>query len=132
MAKAGTFKEKWQAFLEKSGPVARKAGKVLKETARWIYKLRSIFLAIPVAFAAINFAIFNQRNLPELVGVDFQVTGEYAQIIQRSTAVMFPLGVTAVCLVLMFCSRRVLYPWLISIFSLVLPWLIYLTNVYPV
>jgi hypothetical protein len=44
---------------------------------------------------------------------------------------MGPLGVTAACLLLMFCSRRTLYPWLISIMSLLLPMLILLLNNYP-
>ena len=37
----------------------------------------------------------------------------------------------AACLLLMFLSRRVVYPWLVSIFSLALPLLIYITNVFP-
>lgn len=125
------LKDKWQSFVDRSGPAAENTGKVLKETCRWIYKLRGLFLAIPVAFAAINFAIFNMRNLPDYVGVNFLATGEYARYIGRGTAVMFPLGVTAVCLLLVLFSRRVIYPWIISVFSLVLPWLIYYTNVYP-
>lgn len=123
--------DKQQSSGNSGGSVMENTGKVFKETFRWIYRLRSLFLAIPVAFAAINFAIHNMRALPDYVGVNLQATGEYAQYIARSTAVMFPLGVTAVCLVLMFFSRRVIYPWLISIFSLVLPWLIYYTNIYP-
>ena len=35
------------------------------------------------------------------------------------------------CLLLMFLSRRVIYPWLISIFTLVLPLLLLLSNIYP-
>ena len=46
-------------------------------------------------------------------------------------AVMAPLIVTGVCLVMMWLSRRTIYPWIISIFSLVLPWLIWITNVFP-
>lgn len=138
MAKAGSLKKGAQApadggqtAMEKTGVVMSRIGRVLKETGRWIYKLRSIFLAIPVVVAALSFAIHNQMNLPEYVGINLQAGGEYAQMISRSTAVMAPLGITAVCLVLMFCSRRVLYPWLISVFSLVLPWLIYISNIFP-
>jgi len=32
---------------------------------------------------------------------------------------------------LMVCSRRALYPWLISAFTLILPVLILITNVFP-
>ena len=44
---------------------------------------------------------------------------------------MAPLVVTGVCLVMMWLSRRTIYPWIISIFSLVLPILIWITNVFP-
>ena len=46
-------------------------------------------------------------------------------------AVMGPLGLTAACLLLMFCSRKAMYPWAISIFTLALPVLLLLSNVYP-
>ena len=42
------------------------------------------------------------------------------------------LAVTALCLLMMFISRRTIYPWLISIFSLVLPILLIVTNMLPV
>ena len=64
-------------------------------------------------------------------GIDLQTTGVYAQMISRDLAVLGPLAVTGGCLLLMFCSRRTFYPWIISIFTLVLPILLYLTNVYP-
>lgn len=138
MAKVETFKEKMQALKVSSQPALRKTGevmsrisRVLLETCRWLYKLRSIFLAIPVFFAAVSFAIHNQQCLPEYVGINLLATGEFAQMVGRSVAVMGPLAITMGCLVLMFCSRRVLYPWLISVFSLALPWLIYFINMYP-
>ena len=52
-------------------------------------------------------------------------------MVEKGIAVMGPLAVTAACLLLMFLSRRVVYPWLVSIFSLALPLLIYITNVFP-
>ena len=60
-----------------------------------------------------------------------QATGEFAVMVTREYAVYGPLGLTAFCLLLMFCSRRTLYPWLISIMSLLLPMLILLLNNYP-
>ena len=106
-------------------------GYVMKEIGRWIYKLRSLILSIPVAVAAVILAIYNQANLPDMVGINIQATGEYAQMVGKGVAVLGPLAVTAVCLLLMFVSRRVIYPWLISLFSLVLPLLIYFTNIFP-
>lgn len=103
----------------------------VKNIFRWIYNLRSLILSIPVAVAAIALAIRNQANLPDLVGINIQATGEYAQMISKGVAVWVPLGVTAMCLLFVFCSRRVIYPWLISLFSLVLPLFIWFTNVFP-
>lgn len=132
------FKQKWQNFLEKTEParsttgnVVRSTGTVLGLVCTWIYKLRSVLLAIPVAAMAIGLAIDNMKRLPETVGINLLASGEYAMYVTRNVAVMGPLAVTAVCLLLMFCSRRVLYPWLISLFTLVLPWLIYITNIFP-
>ena len=103
-------------------------GYVMKEIGRWIYKLRSVFLAIPVAVAAIFLAVRNQVNLPEQVGINLLASGEFEMMISRNVAVLVPLVITVFCLLLMFCSRKVLYPWLISIFSLVLPFVLLLTN----
>lgn len=97
----------------------------------WVFKLRSVGLAIPVAVAAVFLAVYNMATLPAQVGIDLQASGEYAQMISKSIAVMGPLALTAVCLLLMFISKKVLYPWLISIFSLVLPILILITNIFP-
>ena len=103
----------------------------MRTVFKWIYRLRSVILAIPVAIGAIVLALHNHANLPEEVGINIQATGEYAQTVSRSVAVLGPLAVTAVCLLMVFCSRKVLYPWLISLFSLVLPLLVYITNIFP-
>lgn len=97
----------------------------------WAYKLRSVLLAVPVAIGAIVLALFNFANLPDSVGINIQASGEYADTISKAVAVFGPLALTAVCLLMVFCSRKVLYPWLISLFSLVLPLLIYITNFFP-
>lgn len=103
----------------------------LKSVWKWAFRLRSVILAIPVAAGSVILAIFNQANLPDQVGINMQASGEYAQMIGKGVAVLGPLAVTAVCLLMMFCSRKVLYPWLISLFSLALPLLIYFTNTFP-
>lgn len=133
-----TMDKNWQAFLEKNGPALDKTkkvfvniSKVLKITGQWVYRLRSIFFAVPVALVAIRLALYNMANLPEQVGINLQVTGEYAQMVDRGVAVMGPLAITALCLLLTLVSRRMVYPWLISILSLVVPILIYVTNVFP-
>ena len=96
-----------------------------------LFKLRKLVLAVPVVYWALKLALYNRSNLPEQVGINLLSSGEFAQTISRDMAVMGPLGLTAACLLLMFCSRKALYPWAISIFTLALPLLILLTNLYP-
>ena len=108
-----------------------KVGKVFKTIGIWLYRLRKVFMAIPVLYGAFRLAFYNMANLPEQVGLNLQVNGEFAQLIDRNLAVYGPLGLTAACLLIMFLSRRALHPWVISIFSLVLPILLLVTNLYP-
>ena len=88
-------------------------------------------MAVPVVYAALKLASYNREHLPEQVGINLQSSGEFARMIARDTAVMGPLGLTVACLLLMFCSRKAMYPWAISIFTLVLPLLILVSNLYP-
>ena len=118
-------------WLEKTLNVLKKIGSVLKSIAKWIYRPRGFFMAIPVVLAALYLATKNMARLPEEVGINLLANGQYEYLISRGLAVMGPLVVTGVCLVMMFLSRRTVFPWLISIFSLVLPLLIYITNVFP-
>ncbi len=96
-----------------------------------IWRLRSVFMAIPVGFAALWLASYNSEHLPVLVGINLQTTGEFARHISRQSAVTWPLIITGGCLVMTFLSRKNLYPWLISIFSLAIPVLLLITNMYP-
>lgn len=101
---------------------------VVRTVCQWIFRLRKVFMALPVLYAAMELAKKNLEELPEMVGFDIQSTGEFAQMISRDTAVYGPLALTCVCLILMLMSRKTIYPWLISIFSLVLPLLIWVLN----
>lgn len=96
-----------------------------------VYRLRSVFMAIPVILVALRLAAYNSEHLPLLVGLNLQTTGEFAKTISRQTAVTFPLFLTGGCLVLTFLSKKSLYPWLISIFSLAIPIMLLITNMYP-
>ena len=104
---------------------------VLKPICKWIYRLRSLFMAVPVAVAALYLAAQNMARLPEEVGINLLENGQYEYLVSRGLAVLVPLIVTGVCLGMMFLSRRTIYPWIVSIFSLVLPWVIWITNVFP-
>ncbi len=96
-----------------------------------LFRMRKLVLAVPVVYAAVKLALYNREHLPEMVGINLQSSGEFAQMIERDMAVLGPLGLTAACLLLMFCSRKAMYPWAISVFTLVLPVLILITNLYP-
>ena len=118
--------------LESNVSVWSKIKKVVGILIMCIYRLRSVFLAIPVVYYALKLAAYNHKHLPEVVGLNLLSTGEFAMTISRDLAVMGPLAVTAACLVLMMTSRKALYPWAVSIFTLILPVLLLVSNLYPV
>lgn len=109
----------------------------------YIYKLRAIFLAIPVATVAAVQAVTNMARLPDMVeyttlaiekGAENALFGSVVMSVEqisREIAVFGPLMLTVVCLLLLLCSKRTLYPWIISVFSLCVPVVIYYLNVYP-
>ena len=111
--------------------ILKKIWHYVKIGGQWVYKLRSVILSIPVIIAAISLAIDNAARLPVFVGINMQANGEYAMMIERNVAVMVPLLITIGSLLMMFLSRKVLYPWLISVFSLVVPILLWITNIFP-
>lgn len=118
----------WRGFCK----VMSKIGKVLKTIGIYIYKLRGLLMVMPVIIAAVILACYNLNHLGPNVGLNLQVDGGFETIVSRATAVLVPLGITGVCVALTVISRKPLYPWLISVFSLVLPVLIYVINMYPV
>ena len=135
-----TIKNKWQALRQSSSADHKKVKKedsLVKMIFMWIYKLRSVFLAIPVAFAAVLLALDNMAKLPQSVSLSVPSITQSGTLmvdvmaIDRTVAVFGPLGITALCLVMVFCSRRVVYPWLISVFSLVLPVFLYYSTLLP-
>ena len=133
------IKVRFAALRQKLQEKTRKDGKrsTFFYICKWIYKLRSVFMAIPVAFAAIILAIYNASHLPEKVSVYVPSFAEQEMIVKatelsRGSAIWIPLLITAGCLLLMFCSRRHTYPWLISIFSLVLPLFFLFVGMFPV
>ena len=130
MSNTGTFSETVKTAYGKVGKVFDRIGKVIGLICTWIFRLRKFILAAPVVYLAIRIAVENMERLPEHVGLNLQSSGEFAMTVTRNYAVFGPLCVTAFCLLLMFCSRKTLFPWIISLFTLVLPFLIYLTNLY--
>ena len=114
----------------------QKKGGTFRSICQWIYKLRSVILAIPVAVGAVILAVYSAANLPDKLQIYFPSTAEKEIMVKalemgKGTAIFVPLLITAFCLLMMFCSRRVLYPWLISVFSLILPLFFIFISVFP-
>lgn len=116
---------------KKTKAVFGKIGHVLEIIGKVLYHLRKLFLAAPVVWLAVRFYGYAMTELPPRVGILLQEDGSYAHMINRETAAMGCIAVTAACLLMMFLSRKTLYPWVISIFSLVLPFLLIVTNIFP-
>lgn len=122
---------KQQTGFEKVKAVIGKINRVMNSVGVWLFRLRKFVMAAPVVYYALKLAAYNRDHLPELVGINLQSSGEFAQYISRNMAVMGPLALTIGCLILMFCSRKAMYSWAISIFTLALPLLLLLSNAYP-
>ena len=138
MAFLDAITAKWQAFCDKVRPGFQLAGRVVNKIrdifrliGLWIWRLRKIFLAIPIVWLALYLARLSNNVLPDMVGINLQTTGEFSRLITKEAAVYGPLAVTAVCLLTMLLSRKTLYPWIICLFSMVLPVLILITNMFP-
>lgn len=130
MEKSGTVKQDQTGF-DKMKAVIQKINWFINLVGTWLFRLRKFVMAAPVVYYALRLASYNMEHLPEQVGINLQSNGEFAMTIARSMAVMGPLGLTVACLLLMFCSRKAMYPWAISIFTLALPLLLLISNAYP-
>lgn len=126
-----SFRDSLKSALNTTGSVYDKIKKVIGIIVMLIYRLRAVVMAIPVVYYGLKLAAYNMKNLPEEVGIGLQSTGEFAYTVSRELAVMGPMVLTGCCLVMMFCSRKAIYPWAVSIFTLVLPLLLLVSNIYP-
>ncbi len=124
-------KDKCRPYIAKAKGYWGTAKKYWAIAWPWIWRFRKVLFAIPVVYLMLYFARLNWNVLPEQVGLSLQSTGEYARYITREMAVYGPMAVTGGCLAMMFLSRRTLYPWLICMFSMLLPGLILITNIFP-
>lgn len=138
MSSKGKNMSSWQRFCVKLQPTIEKAKAICANVAdkvvpvwNYVSKFKKLFLAAPVAAASVLIAIYNLIKLPALVGIGLQGNGEFSLEVIREVAVLAPLLVTAICLLLMFASKRTLTPWMVSVFSLLLPLMILITNTFP-
>lgn len=118
-------------ILQKLKSIAISVGRALRILWKHLFAMRRVFVSIPVAIAAVILAIRNQASLPAVVGLNLQTNGTFSIQISREIAVLGSLAVTALCLLLVLCSKRTLTPWLVSVFSLVIPIVIWFTNTFP-
>lgn len=130
-AKWNELRAKIEPRLQKAKAVWQKVKKFWRIAWPWIWQFRKVLLALPVVYLMLYFARLNWNVLPEMVGLNLQSNGEYSQYIAKELAVYGPMGVTGGCLAMMFLSRKTLYPWMICMFSMLLPLLILLTNIFP-
>lgn len=141
--------DKWEEFrdtprpgLEKAEEGARKTGKTLAKLWKYIYTLRGVIVSLPVLTAAIILAAKCGTDLPATVtvtlpGIDthsaeslFGFLVYHTEYVARGTAIMASMVLTIACLLLTICSKRILYPWVISVFTLTVPVFLLVTNVY--
>lgn len=104
---------------------------VIKFIWQWLYALRKVLLSIPVLYGIIRLSVYNSKHLGSSVGLFLQSDGAFLMNISKGMAVFAPLALTACCLAMMFMSRKSLYAWSISIFSLLLPVIILISNQFP-
>lgn len=103
---------------------------------KWAYNLRNILLTVPVAVLAVIIAIVNMAKLPDSIMISCPIVRDGILIIQdimisKLLAVFAPLAITAFCILMVIASKRMVYPWLISVFSLALPLFFYFCSVFP-
>ena len=95
-----------------------------KTVLKWVIQLRSVALSIPVAVIAVILAINNAATLTAGLSIG---AGENVITIGRSVLIMGPLALTALSILMTLFSKKVVYPWLISLFTLLLPLVISFT-----
>ena len=142
--------EKWYWLVGKVRPVwevIKKVfsviGNVFRIIWKFIYGVRGILVSVPVVFAAFYVASWAREHLPEAVEVTHVVIDREAEgaifglfvmttdLMARDLVIVSSLALTAVCLICTIFSKRTLYPWLISVFTLCLPIVMYYLNTYP-
>ena len=131
-ARNTTSSKKSEAKKASSKQSNTKTKEILKVIWKYVWMFRGAIISIPVLVIAIKQAFSNASTLPEKVGLNIQSTGEFGMMVSRSSAVLTPLLITIACILMATFTKRPLFPWLVSIFSLLLPLLIWVTNNYPI
>lgn len=131
MSKKRSFLQMIEYGLEKFGQWICNLGSFFKKNWRWSFELRKVVMAAPVVVLMVALANECRKRLPETVGLTLQISGEFGRFVERDTAIMATTAITGICLLFMFVSRKTVYPWLISLMSLLLPVVLILINTFP-
>jgi hypothetical protein len=120
------MRQKIRGAWNNSASARGKIASFCSATGKWTYKLRAFVLAIPIVAIAVILAVSNMATLPAAVAIGLPniVNGILVfqeVLVSKILAVFIPLLVTAFCLLMMFLSKRISFPFLISLFSLILP-----------
>ena len=115
----------------KFGDALHSIGRFFKRNWRWAFELRKIIMAIPVVVLMLTLADQCRKRLPETVGLKLLEDRSFEQMMSREGAISLTMVITVGCLVMMFFSRKTIYPWLISLMSLLLPLLLIVINTFP-
>lgn len=124
-------KEEKQGFFQTVGNILTVIDHFISAVGSCVFKLRKLLMTIPVLAGLGYLTKMNAENLPNPVGISLQIDGTYAVMISKNLALVGPVALTSFCLLMMYASRKTLQPWVVSLFSLVLPLLIWLINVFP-
>ena len=120
----GKMQDGYRRFRKTMEPV----DKALATVGKVFYHLRKIFLAVPVVLIAMKVFDYAKEQLPQDVGLLLLEDGTYQYMLSRGDTINVCMALTGACLLLMFMSRKVMYPWIISLFSLVLPLFLVFVN----
>ena len=142
--------DRWDWLVGKVRPVWRiivmvfcGIGKFFLYLWRFVWFFRGVLVSLPVAAVALYIAAQAQKKLPEVLEITHIIIDPKAEnalfdlfvmtedFITRDVAIFAPLALTAFCIAMTILSKRTLYPWLISVFTLVLPIVLYVLNTYP-
>ena len=142
--------EKWYRFVDAVSPfcdgvrrVFSSIASVLGKLWKYIFWFRSVVLGAPLATAAVILTAQNSNRLPDVLQitrVTIDPESEQAlfgffvliqQYVSREVAVTVPLIATSACIVMMLFSKRVLYPFMIGLLTLLLPPVLYYFTIFP-
>lgn len=102
----------------------------------WLYRLRSVFLGVPVLVAALILALRNMIKLPDSVTFSSAALNDVGNLIfqnitiSKGLAVWGPFAITVICVGMIVLSRRVVYPFVISLFTLAVPIVLNWVNIF--